>query len=106
MGRMIARRLGSAVLVLWGVTFITFFLSRIVPGDPARLIAGPRAPAEAVQKVRREYGLDQPLWRQYTTYMEGIFRGDLGRSYVTRQPVMRDLSRFLPATLELSLWTV
>jgi len=87
MGRLIARRLVFMVFVLWGVTLITFFLSRVAPGDPARLIAGPRANAAALEHIRQIYGLDQPLVQQYVTYMGDLLHGDLGTSFVTRQPV-------------------
>src|SRR6266566_7557209 len=89
--------------VLWGVTLITFFLARVAPGDPARLIAGPHANAAAVANVRVLYGLDQPVLIQYVHYLADLVRGDLGLSFVTRRPVAVDLAAFLPATLELAL---
>lgn len=106
MARLIARRLLFTVFVLWGVTLITFFLSRVAPGDPARLIAGPRANAEAVANIRALYGLDRPIPVQYVRYMGGLVRGDLGRSFVTRRPVVEDLRDFFPATLELAVYAL
>jgi ABC-type dipeptide/oligopeptide/nickel transport system permease component len=103
MARVVARRLLFSVFVLWGVTIITFFLARIAPGDPARLIAGPHANAQAVANVRVLYGLDQPVLVQYAHYLADLVRGDLGLSFVTRRPVAVDLAAFLPATLELAL---
>lgn len=101
--RLIVRRLFFLVFVLFGLSLITFGLSHIVPGDPARLMAGPRASKSAVAKIREKYGLDDPLPVQYVNYVKGIFRGDLGTSFTTRRPVLDDLKRYLPATLELGL---
>ncbi len=101
--RLIVRRLIFLVFVLFGLSLITFGLSHIVPGDPARLMAGPRASKSAVAKIREKYGLDDPLPVQYVNYVQGIFRGDLGTSFTTRRPVLDDLKRYLPATIELGL---
>src|SRR4051794_37694639 len=102
--RFLAWRIVLMVFVLWGVTFITFFLSRIVPGDPARFIAGPRANAEALANIRALYGLDQPLPVQYVRYLGNLLHGDLGTSIVTRRPVTEDIAAYFPATLELALY--
>jgi peptide/nickel transport system permease protein len=102
MTRFLARRLAFSVFVLWGVTVVTFFLARVAPGDPARLIAGPRANAEALANVKAIYGLDRPLVEQYGRYMSDLLRGDLGTSFVTHRPVLQDLAAFMPATLELT----
>jgi peptide/nickel transport system permease protein len=102
MGRLIARRLAFMVFVLWGVTVVTFVLSHVVPADPARLLAGPRASHEAVNHLRHIYGLDAPLLSQYIRYIGDIFRGNLGFSFVTRRNVRTDIAAFLPATLELA----
>jgi peptide/nickel transport system permease protein len=91
------------VPVLLGILLLTFFLSRVIPADPARLIAGPRASAEGVEKVRRAYGLDQPLWKQFLSYMIRLLRLDFGESFTSRRPVAQDLAEFLPATAELAL---
>jgi peptide/nickel transport system permease protein len=101
--RLIVRRLIFLVFVLFGLSLITFGLSHVVPGDPARLMAGPRASKSAVAKIREKYGLDDPLPRQYASYIVGLTRGDLGTSFTTRRPVSEDLKRYLPATLELGL---
>jgi peptide/nickel transport system permease protein len=102
--RLIIRRLLFLVLVLFGLSLITFTLSHLVPADPARLIAGPRASKSAVAKVRHEYGLDQPVYKQYVDYVEGVVRLDFGKSFTSRRPVKEDLGRFLPATVELGLY--
>jgi peptide/nickel transport system permease protein len=102
--RLIIRRLLFLVLVLFGLSLITFTLSHLVPADPARLIAGPRASKSAVAKVRHEYGLDQPVYKQYVTYVKGVTRLDFGKSFTSRRPVRDDLARYLPATIELGLY--
>ncbi len=99
--RLIVRRLIFLVFVLFGLSVITFGLSHVIPGDPARLMAGPRASKSAVAKIREQYGLDDPLPQQYLKYVQGLFRGDLGTSFTTRRPVVEDLKRYLPATIEL-----
>jgi peptide/nickel transport system permease protein len=101
-GRLIARRLAFMVFVLFGVTVVTFFLSHVVPGDPARLLAGPRATPATVDRLRQAYGLDDPLLRQYGRYLLDILHGDLGFSFVTHRSVRADIASFLPATLELA----
>lgn len=85
---------------------VTFTLSHIVPGDPARLMAGPRASPAAVNKIRERYGLNDPLPQQYIDYVVGVVRLDFGESFTSRRPVREDLQRFLPATLELSLYAM
>jgi len=101
--RLIVRRLIFLVFVLFGLSLITFGLSHIVPGDPARLMAGPRASRSAVEKIREKYGLNDPWPQQYVSYVEGLTRGDFGTSFTTRRPVSEDLKKYLPATIELGL---
>ncbi|MFN8489446.1 MAG: ABC transporter permease [Caldilineaceae bacterium] len=97
------RRLLLLLFVIWGISLITFLLARVVPADPARLIAGPRASLAAVAVVRHDYGLDRPVGAQYLRYMLNLLRGDLGRSFSSRRLVTEDLRDFFPATLELTL---
>ncbi len=106
MARLIVRRFLFLVFVLWGVTLMTFFLSRVAPGDPARLIAGPHANAAAIANIKHVYGLDRPVWIQYGRYMADLVRGNLGQSFVTRRGVTADLTYFLPATVELALYAI
>ncbi|MDQ3466689.1 MAG: ABC transporter permease [Chloroflexota bacterium] len=101
---MIVRRLLFLVLVLFGLSIVTFSLSHIVPGDPARLMAGPRASKSAVDKIREKYGLNDPLPVQYVDYVKGVVRLDFGDSFTSRRPVKQDLQRYLPATAELALY--
>ena len=101
----LARRLLSTALLLVGILALTFTLSRILPGDPARLLAGARANAEVVAEVRQRYGLDKPVPEQFVDYIADLSRGDLGQSVVTRRPVLDDIGQYFPATLELVLAT-
>jgi len=99
----VLRRVLLLIPTLFGVTLLTFALSRIVPGDPARLAAGAQATPEMYDQIRREFGLDQPLPVQYWNYLSGLFQGDWGRSILSRRPVVDDLRVFWPATFELVL---
>jgi peptide/nickel transport system permease protein len=89
------------LLVVWTSLTLTFILSRVIPADPARLAAGMEAGPAQVQEVRRLLGLDRSIPVQYLTYLKNVTHLDLGKSIQTRQPVMSDILRFLPATLEL-----
>jgi len=102
--RLIVRRMLFLVLVLFGISLITFTLSHVVPADPARMIAGPRASKSTVEKIRHQYGLDDPAPVQYVNYVKGVLRLDFGTSFASRKPVRDDLERYLPATIELGLY--
>jgi peptide/nickel transport system permease protein len=103
----LARRLGSLVLVLLGMSMIVFLLLRSLPGDPGVMAAGGAdATPEAIAKVREEMGLDRPRVVQYGLFVRNLLRGDLGRSIVTRREVLDDMKAFLPATVELALVSV
>ncbi|RFC62279.1 ABC transporter permease [Fulvimarina endophytica] len=95
----IARRLVQAVLILLGVSVITFALLYMLPADPVRQIAGRSATAQTVENIRRELGLDQPFLVQYGRYLLGILHGDLGRSYLQRTEVSSLIAARLPASL-------
>ena len=97
----IRRRLGFLILVVVGVSLITFAISHMIPGDPARLIAGERASDEIVAHIRETLRLDRPLWEQYAHYAHDLLHGDLGTSIRTGRPVADDITAFFPATLEL-----
>ena len=91
------RRLVGTIPVLVAVSVFVFGFIHLLPGDPARLIAGPDASLQDVQSVRTELGLDEPLWRQYLRYVDQTVHGRLGRSSRTRQPVSFELGqRFMP----------
>lgn len=103
----ILRRLLMLIPVLLGVTFIVFTLMYITPGDPARLVLGESAPEEAVEQLREEMGLNKPFLIQYFNYMKKlIFNQDLGNSYVTRQPVMKEIIAAFPSTIKLAASSV
>jgi peptide/nickel transport system permease protein len=102
MARYIARRLLLMLVVIFGMSIITFSLSRLVPGNPARLLAGPHARQEQVDRLAEQYHLTGPVLEQYAVYLSGLARGDLGLSVTTRRPVAEDLAQFLPATVELT----
>jgi peptide/nickel transport system permease protein len=99
----VLKRILVTPLVLLGVVTILFVLTRIIPGDPARLAAGPKAGPEQVAQVRHEFGLDRPLPEQYVRYVVGLLRGDLGKSIQTNRPVTADLKLRFPATIELAV---
>jgi peptide/nickel transport system permease protein len=80
---------------------LVFAITRLVPGDPARLAAGPNATPEQIEQITREFGLDRPLPVQYWRYATGLLHGDWGMSIYSRRPVLQDLRDYLPATLEL-----
>jgi peptide/nickel transport system permease protein len=102
----ILRRALLIIPTLFGVSILTFVLSRMVPGDPARLAAGAQATPEMHEQIRREFGLDEPLWVQYWNYLTGLVQGDWGRSILSRRPVLEDLSVYWPATLELVVFAM
>jgi peptide/nickel transport system permease protein len=99
--RYLLRRLAQAAIVVVGVVVLTFAVARIVPGDPATAYAGPRATKAELAKVREEFGLDRPAMVQLGDYAGGIVTGDWGTALHTRRPVLDDLSRVVPPTLEL-----
>ena len=106
MRRYVARRLLLMVPVLVGVSLLVFFLTNLLPGDPARAAAGRLATPDQLEAVRGRLGLDRPLPVQYALYMGRLLRGDLGTSLTSKQDVRRELQIFFPATLELLLATM
>ncbi len=90
--------------MLLAVTIVTFFLSRVVPGDPAQMMAGLRSSREQVENMRVRLGLDRPLVEQFFIYMGDLLRGDLGKSIMNSRPVLDNLKQFFPATIELTLF--
>ena len=103
MSQYLLQRLALLGLMLVGLLCITFAIARVVPGDPARLAAGPDATESMVQTVRAKYGLDQPLPVQFGRYVTGLLGGDLGQSIRSHNSVRDDLIRYFPNTLELVL---
>jgi peptide/nickel transport system permease protein len=101
--RYIVKRFLQTLIIVLGISFITFFLSRVAPSDPAALWVGIHARAEQIQRARVELGLDQPLYVQYFIYMGDLLQGSWGTSYRTRQPVLKDLMFYMPASMELAV---
>jgi peptide/nickel transport system permease protein len=100
----VLRRLLLLPFTLWAVSFVVFVLMRSVPGDPVVAIVGEKAPAEVVERVRRERGFDRPVLVQYGVYLGRLLRGDLGESYKSSgDPVAAQIGRRLPPTIELTL---
>lgn len=92
----------SVVLTFLGLLLVTFIIGRVVPIDPVLAIVGDRAPQNVVERVREELGLNKPLYEQFAIYVWNVLRGDLGVSVLTANPVLEDIKRVFPATLELA----
>jgi len=102
----ILRRLLALLPVLWGIATIVFALMYVVPGDPARLMAGQNASAETIELIRVRLGLDRPVHERYWIFLKNLARGELGYSYRQRRPVAGVILERFPATLELALAAV
>src|SRR5258706_12627365 len=98
----LGHRLFRALIALWLVSTVVFVVRRL-SGDPAPLLLPPDAPHSEIMRVRAELGLDRPLPVQYAVFFGNLFRGDFGRSIHFREPAMRVVLGYLPATLELGL---
>ncbi len=103
MSSYILRRLGFAVITLFSVLTIVFFIVRILPGDPALVVLGDQASQSAIDALRTRLGLDKPLIVQYGEFMAGVFTGDWGTSLVSGRPVIGEIMNVLPATIELTV---
>jgi len=97
----IIRRLLLGILTIFGVILITFILVRVVPSDPAAQWVGGRATPQQVAAAREELGLDKPVYVQFERYIRDLLKGNLGYSLMTHQPVVEELKKRFPATLEL-----
>ena len=106
LGSYFLRRLVMLIPLLFGLSLLTFTVSRILPGDPVGLAAGPQATEEIKESLRKEFGLDKPLPVQYFSYIGNLFRGEWGQSLYSRREVAADLKVYFPATLELTLAAV
>ncbi len=102
MSRYLARRLLALLPVALGVATVTFALIHLVPGDPVIAMLGETAAPADIAGMRRELGLNRPLWRQYASFIGGLAGGDLGESISTHEPVARLIAERFPATLELA----
>ena len=106
----VVKRLLGLIPTLLIVAVLVFLFVHMLPGDPARLIAGPEADAQVIAMVRAQLGLDQPLWRQFWHYISNVVQGDFGYSLVSRRPVSQEIaSRFMPTfllTVTSMVWAV
>jgi peptide/nickel transport system permease protein len=85
-----------------GLLLVTFLIGRVVPIDPVLAAVGDRAPPEVYERMRIELGLNLPLWQQFVLYLQDVLQGDFGTSVLTSRPVLEDIARVFPATLELA----
>ena len=99
----VARRVLASVPTLWGVATVVFVMARLLPGDPARVIAGVLASPEDVERIRQSMGLDKPLLVQYGTFLGSLLRLNLGVSAHTNAPVVEEIGSRLPYTIELAM---
>ncbi|MEO8383560.1 MAG: nickel ABC transporter permease [Acidobacteriota bacterium] len=102
MTQYIVRRLLQMIPITLGILTLIFSLIHLIPGDPAMQIAGEGARPEDVANVRKALGLDQPLWKQYVTYVSNLAHGDLGRSFRTNESVAKEIAVRYPATMQLA----
>jgi peptide/nickel transport system permease protein len=98
MVRLAAKRLASAIPLLLGLLTIIFLISRLAPGDPVSLYLSPTVPAQVGDELRRQFGLDQPLFSQYTDWLSNAVQGNLGVSFSHQRPVVQVIGEFLPNT--------
>ena len=104
MFRFLLTKVALLIPTFFGVTLLTFAMIRLIPGDPILLLAGERGVSpERYAELRHQYGFDQPVLIQYGTYIADVLQGDLGRSLVTKRPVLTEFMTLFPATLELSI---
>lgn len=99
----VIKRLISTIPVLIGITLLLFFLLRMLPGDPAQVLAGQMATPEEIENIRHQLGLDQPIYKQYVAFLARLVQGDLGRSARTQNPVVQEVWARLPNTLLLAV---
>ena len=105
--RFLLTRASLLVPTFIGMTLLAFFLIRLVPGDPIETMAGERGiDAARHEALLKEYGLDRPVLVQYGIYVGRVLKGDLGRSMITHEPVVREFFALFPATIELALCAI
>ena len=97
------KRLLSTIPVLIGISLLLFFMLRMLPGDPAQVLAGQMATPEEIENIRHQLGLDRPIYEQYAVYMSHLVRFDLGRSARTQNPVTAEIWARLPNTILLAV---
>jgi len=104
--RYILQRLVLSIPVFLGVVTIVFLVVRVIPGDPAVAALGDYASKEAVEALRQQMGLNEPLPLQYVHFLGNLVRGDLGKSMITASPIRHEIGHALPYTLELTLLAI
>ena len=97
-----ARVAATLAVTFFGLLFVTFVIGRVVPIDPVIAAVGDNAPLAVYEQTRAEMGLDRPIWYQFGLYISRVLQGDFGESILTNSPVVGDIARFFPATLELA----
>ncbi|MGC9001734.1 MAG: ABC transporter permease [Dictyoglomus sp.] len=102
----IIKRLLLLIPIVIGVSFFSFILIRLIPGDPARIILGERATPQELERIREELGLNKPILVQYLIFLKQIAKGDLGRSIITREKVIKEIMNRFPATIELTFFSM
>ena len=102
----IVRRLLQLILVLFGVSIITFVMLYVIPGDPARMLAGKNATPEKIQAIREQKGLDKPVYVQYGVWIKGVVQGDLGQSFYLQEDVSQMIRENAPNTIQLAIAAV
>ncbi|MDJ0270491.1 MAG: ABC transporter permease [Aigarchaeota archaeon] len=100
------RKILLSIVTLFGISILIFTIARVLPGDPARLALGPRAPEDVVEQYRKLLRLDQPIYVQYFYWLLDVFNGRFGLSLVTFRDVLTDIIEFIPATVELIIFTL
>lgn len=103
MTRYLTGRLAATVITLWLLATAGFLLVELIPGDPARTLAGPQASADTIQRIKEAYGLDEPIWVRYTESVSKLAQGDFGYSFSRSEAVNAVIGRSLPRTLLLTL---
>ncbi|BAL81049.1 ABC transporter permease [Caldisericum exile] len=102
----IIKRFINILVMLFAVSIIIFLLVRFIPGDPARTMAGEHASKEILEEMRKKWGLDKPIWEQYLIWLKYAIRGDFGRSILTHESVLTEITLRFPNTLELSIFAM
>lgn len=102
--KFVTKRIIYSLFILLGISILIFFILRIMPGDPVRMMLGPSTPEEVIERYRVAMHLDEPLHIQYLYWFKDCIHGDLGISLVTKHPVLEDIKQRFPATFELSLF--
>ena len=106
MKEFLLRRFLTALIVMWGVSTLVFFLIHFVPGDPVQAMLGETALESDIENLREKLGLNEPLYIQYKNYFSGLLKGDLGTSIVSGRKVSKEILSHFPATMELALASI